>query len=128
MPVVVAQVRQRMEALDQTLTAHITDSESELADLLPTEEQEATEEGVPALDQIWALTATRLNTIPRIGFLTALWIVVTTMNFSLCASAEQAEYAGLALMPRESGTRVHKRPCIGHMGNGVTVQKLVKVR
>jgi transposase len=51
--------------------------------------------------------------------LTALWMVVTTMNFSLCSCAEQAAaYAGLAPMPRESGTSVHKRPCIGHTGNG----------
>jgi hypothetical protein len=54
-----------------------------------------------------------------IGLLTALWIVVTTMNFTLCSSAEQAAaYAGLVPMQRESGTSVHKRPCIGHTGNG----------
>ncbi|MGO8949340.1 MAG: transposase [Ktedonobacterales bacterium] len=27
-------------------------------------------------------------------------------------------YAGLAPMPRQSGTSVNKRPCIGHGGNG----------
>jgi len=58
--------------------------------LLPTEEQETSEEGTPSLDRAWALTLARLQTIPGIGFLTALWIVVTTMNFSLCSSAEPA--------------------------------------
>jgi transposase len=119
MPVVVAQVRQRMEALDQTLTAQLTDIETELTTLLPTEDLENSAEGEPSLDRAWARTLAKLQTIPGIGLLTALWIVVTTMNFSLCSSAEQASaYAGLAPMPRESGTSVHKRPCIGHTGNG----------
>jgi transposase len=121
MPVVIAQVRQRMEALDQTFTAQLTDIETELATLLPTEdlEVENSEEGEPSLDLAWARTLVRLQTIPGIGLLTALWIVVTTMNFSLCSSAEQAAaYAGLAPMPRESETSVHKHPCIGHTGNG----------
>ena len=78
-----------------------------------------TEGGAPALDRAWALTVTRLQTIPGSGLLTALWIVVTTMNFSLCSSAEQAAaYAGLAPMPRESSTSIRKRSCIGHTGNG----------
>jgi len=48
-----------------------------------------------------------------------MWIVVTTMNFTLCASAEQAAaYAGLVHIPREPGKSVYKRPCIGHAGNG----------
>jgi len=120
-PVVVTQVRQRMEALDQTLTAQVAEIEAELAALVrPEEEQTATgtmAEVTP--EQAWAKSIARLQTIPGIGLLTALWIVVTTMNFTLCASAEQAAaYAGLVPMPRESGTSVYKRPCIGHTGNG----------
>jgi transposase len=119
MPVVIAQVRQRMEALDRILTDQIAAIESELVALLPTEEQETFEKGEPSLDRAWAITVTRLQSIPGIGFLTALWIVVTTMNFTLCSSAEQvAAYAGLVPMPRQSGTSVQKRPCIGHTGNG----------
>jgi len=56
MPVVVAQVRKRMEALDQTLTAQIGDIEAELVALLPTEEQEGPEEGSPSLDRVNANT------------------------------------------------------------------------
>jgi transposase len=103
MPVVVAQVRQRMEALDQVLTAQLAALESELGALLPTEKQETCEEGEPSLDRAWAISVAKLQSIPGIGSLTALWIVVTTMNFTLCSSAEQAAaYAGLAPMPRQS--------------------------
>src|SRR5450432_1094837 len=119
MPVVVAQVRHRMETLDEILTAQIAEIETELTAQLPTENLEITEEGEPAFDRAWARTLIKLQTIPGIGVLTAMWIVVTTMNFRLCSSAEQVTaYAGLAPMPRESGTSVHKRPCIGHAGNG----------
>jgi transposase len=118
-PVVVAQVRQRMQALDQTLTVQIAEVEAELAALLPSEKLQTPSPADHSPDQAWARTIARLQTIPGIGLLTALWIVVTTMNFTLCSSAEQAAaYAGLAPMPRESGTSVHKRPCIGHTGNG----------
>lgn len=120
-PVVVTPVRQRMEALDQTLTAQIAEIEAELAALVHPEEEQAAagvaEDATP--EQVWAKNIARLQTIPGIGLLTAMWIVVTTMNFTLCASAEQAAaYAGLVPMPRESGTSVYKRPCIGHTGNG----------
>ena len=119
MPVVVAQIRQRMKALDQTLTTQLTDIDPELATLLPTEDLEYSEEGEPSLDHAWARTLAKLQTIPGIGLLTALWIVVTAMNFSLCSSAEQAAaYAGLAPMTRESGTSIYKRPCIGHTDSG----------
>jgi transposase len=105
-PVVVAPVRQRMQALDQTLTAQVAEIEAEMATLLTS----AGEDGSP--DQDWAKNIARLQTIPGVGLRTAMWIVVTTMNFTLCASAEQAAtYAGLAPMPGESGTSVYKRPC-----------------
>src|SRR5215469_7636944 len=119
LPVVVAQVRQRMEARDQTLTTQITPIETALAALLPTENLDPADEEELSPEQAWARTLAKLQTIPGIGLLTALWIVVTTMNFTLGSSAEQAAaYAGLAPMPRESGVSVHKRPCIGHTGNG----------
>lgn len=119
-PVVVTPVRQRMQALDQTLTAQIAEIEAELAALVLLEEKQtgagAKEDAPP--DQAWAKNIARLQTIPGIGRLTAMWIVVTTMNFTLSTSAEQAAaYAGLVPMPRESGTSVYKRPCIGHTGN-----------
>lgn len=118
-PVIVPQVRQRMEALDQTLIAQLAEVDAELLGLLPAECMETPDTGEASPEQAWAITLAKLQTIPGIGLLTAMWIVVTTLNFTLCASAEQAAaYAGLAPMPRESGTSVHKHPYIGHTGNG----------
>lgn len=118
-PVVVAQVRQRMQTLDQTIVEQIAQIETELAALVSTDEQEAAEDEDHSVDQAWRRTLAKLQTIPGIGLVTALWIVVATLNFTLCSSTKQATaYAGLAPMPQESGTSVHKRPCIGHTGNG----------
>lgn len=118
-PARVAQVCQRIEALDQTLTTQISEIEAELATLLPDGREEAPSGADDALDRVWARNIARLQTIPGIGPITAMWIVVATMNFTLCPSPEQAAaYAGLAPMPRESGTSVYQRPCIGHSGNG----------
>jgi transposase len=110
--VAVASVLTRLESLDQQLSAQIAEIESELVDILHQSSPETPE----AVD--WSKTITCLQTIPGIGLLTALWIVVSTLNFTLCQSAEQAAaYAGLAPIPRQSGTSVNKRPCIGHTGN-----------
>jgi len=118
-PVVVAQVRQRMHTLDQTITDQLAHVETELADLVSADDQQAGEDGEASVDRAWLRTLATLPTLPGIGLLTALWIVVATLHFTLCSSAEQAAAsAGLAPMPRESGTSVHKRPCIGHTGNG----------
>ena len=108
-PVVIAQVRTRMEALDETLTAHIAEVEAELASLLPAgiTDAEVTE---TSPEQSWALSTALLQTIQGIGQFTAMWIVVATMNFTICTSAEQAvAYAGLAPMPHQSGTSVNMR-------------------
>jgi transposase len=118
-PVVVAQVRQRMHLLDQTSVEQIAQIDTELAALVSADEQEAALDEAVSVDRAWLRTLATLQTIPGIGLVTALWIVVAPMNFTLCSSAEQATaYAGLAPMPRESGTSVHNRPCIGHTGNG----------
>ncbi|HEY3230427.1 MAG TPA: IS110 family transposase [Roseiflexaceae bacterium] len=105
-PVVIATVRTRLEQLIATLTDQITEVEAEIA---------------PALQQdaAWAAAASRLQTITGIGLLTAAWIVVTTVNFRLCPSADAAVgYAGLAPMPYDSGSSVRGRRRIGHRGNG----------
>jgi transposase len=105
-PVVIAAVRERMEQLIATLTDQIAEVEAEIA---------------PALQQDadWAAAASRLQTIKGIGLLTAAWLVVTTVNFRVCPSADAAVgYAGLAPMPYDSGTSVRGRRRIGHRGNG----------
>src|SRR5437899_2014782 len=114
-PAMVPQVCQRMEALDQTLTAQIAQIEAELATVLSsTQEEKPLHEDDDAHAREWAKAIARLQTVPGIGLITATWIVVTTMNFTLCADASKAvAYAGLAPLPRESGTSVHQRACIG---------------
>ena len=104
-PTVVAGVRARWEELSATLAAQIADVERDLA-------------GVLAQDDAWTDAIRRLQSIPGVGVVTAAWLVVATHNFTLCADAEQATaYAGLAPMPRQSGTSVRGRACIGHAGN-----------
>jgi len=105
-PVVILTVRTRMEQLITTLTEQIAAVEAEIA---------------PALQQDadWAAAAARLQTIKGIGLLTASWLVVTTVNFRVCPSADAAVgYAGLAPLPHDSGSSVHGRRRIGHRGNG----------
>jgi transposase len=66
----------------------------------------------------WARSAELLQSIPGIGMLTAAWLLVLTVNFSACASAEAAvNYAGLAPLPRESGTSVRGRTQLQQGGN-----------
>ena len=94
-----------MEALLATLEEQITGVEREIPQVLQQEAQ-------------WAKAAQLLDTIPGIGLLTAAWLLVTTLNFTVCATAElAAAYAGLAPNPRESGTSVRGRATIGHEGN-----------
>lgn len=104
-PVVVAAVVARMDTLIATLDAQIAEVEAELRPAL-------------AGDAAWAAAARRLESIKGIGLVTALWILVTTLNFSLCATPEAAvAYAGLAPREVESGTSVRRRKCIGKAGN-----------
>ncbi len=51
--------------------------------------------------------------------MTAAWLLVSTMNFTLCATPEAATaYAGLAPMPHTSGTSGRGQARIGHGGHG----------
>jgi transposase len=105
-PVVIASVRTRMETLIVTLTQQIEEVDGEIASALQH-------------DAAWAAAAQRLQTIPGIGLLTAVWLLVVTINFSLCQTPEQAvSYAGLAPRDWRSGSSIHGRPRIGHTGNG----------
>ena len=71
------------------------------------------------LEEEWAASVARLQTIPGVGPLTALWLVVLTLNFTLCTKAESlVQFAGLAPIERRSGTSVRGRPMIGHGGHG----------
>ena len=69
-------------------------------------------------DGAWAQSAALLKSIKGIGLVTTAWLLVTTLNFTACNSAEAAvAYAGLAALARASGTSVRGRRQIGHAGN-----------
>ena len=59
-----------------------------------------------------------LRSITGIGLVTSAWLLVATLNFEACQSAESAAaYAGLIPLARESGTSVRHRARIGHAGH-----------
>jgi transposase len=104
-PYVVATVRERLDTLIATFTAQIAELEREIAMALQQ-------------DEAWAAAAARLQTITGIGLLSTAWLLVATLNFTLCPTPEAlTAYAGLVPYQRESGRSVRKRPCIGHTGH-----------
>ena len=105
-PEVIESVRLRMECLLSTFQLQIDEIEVEIAAALNQ-------------DSAWAAAAERLQSIKGVGWVTAAWTLVTTLNFTTCDSIESlTAYAGLAPMPRQSGSSVWHRPSIGHSGNG----------
>ncbi len=104
-PVVVASVQDHLDAVIAMLDARIADLEVEIATVLQASD--------------WAESLACLTSAPGIGVLTAAWLLVSTMNFTLCATPEAATaYAGLAPMPHVSGTSVRGQARIGHGGHG----------
>ena len=104
-PVVIAAVRQRLDRLLETLNAQIAEVEGELAAALQ-------------MDAAWARAAERVLSITGVGLITAGWLLVATLNFSICCTPEQATaYAGLAPREWQSGTSVRRGKHIGHTGN-----------
>lgn len=105
-PEVIASVRTRMESLLSILQSQIDEIEVEIAAALNQ-------------DSAWATAAERLQSIKGIGWVTAAWTLVSTLNFTTCETVDSlTAYAGLAPMPRQSGSSVWHRPSIGHSGNG----------
>ena len=104
-PVTVASVLTQLDGVIADLDQRLTSLEAEIAAVLA--------------DGAWASSAALLGTIPGIGLVTSAWLLVSTLNFSLCATPEQAAaYAGLVPLQRESGTSVRGRAQLGHGGNG----------
>jgi transposase len=121
----VAAVRQRNVELTASINQHIAQLDSELLALVKVEQESGTEapieeekEPADALEKRWKAAIALLLTIPGIGLLTACWLVVATLNFTLCETAEAAvHYVGLAPMLRLSGTSVRGQAHIGHSGH-----------
>lgn len=103
-PVVVDSPRDPLTALIDDLDTRLAQLEAEMRTVLT--------------ESAWAASAALLLTIPGIGLLTSAWLLVSTVNFTLCPTPEAAvSYAGLAPQPYASGTSVWRRPQIGHRGH-----------
>lgn len=103
-PVHIASALDQLDAVIADLDTRITTLEDELTAVLR--------------DGAWAASAALLGTITGIGLVTTAWVLVATLNFAACASAEgAAAYAGLVPLTRESGTSVRGRATIGHGGH-----------
>ncbi len=103
-PVVVESARRQFDELIADLDRRIAAVERELEAALA--------------DGAWAASAAHLTSAPGIGAVTAAWLLVATVNFTLAPTPQAlAAYAGLAPMPRQSGTSVRGRASIGHAGN-----------
>jgi transposase len=106
LPVVIETVRQRFTQLLTTFATQLAAVEAEIME-------------VWQQDTAWATAGQRLQSIKGIGWGTAAGTLVSTLNFTTCDTVEAlTAYAGLAPMPRQSGTSVWPRPSIGHTGNG----------
>ena len=104
-PVVVAAVRQHLDELSADLDRRIAALEVAITAVLK--------------ESVWAASLACLTSAPGIGLVTAAWLLVGTLNFTLCNGPDAlTAYVGLAPMPRESGRTIRGRPAIGHDGNG----------
>ena len=104
-PVVVEGVRRHLDELIADLDRRVAALEAEIAAMLK--------------ESVWAESLACLTSAPGIGLVTAAWLLVGTLNFTLCAGPTAlTAYTGLAPMPRESGRSLRGRPSIGHDGNG----------
>jgi transposase len=104
-PVVIPSVRTHLDGVIADLDKRLADLDAELTQVLT--------------DGAWAESATLLASITGIGMVTSAWLLVGTLNFQGCASAEAASaYVGLVPLAHESGSSVRGRSAIGHGGHG----------
>jgi transposase len=103
-PVVVESVLAQLDESIADLNRRMQQLEDELAAILQ--------------DSAWAESAALVLSITGIGLVTAAWLLVTTLNFTIAATPESlAAYAGLAPLPHDSGSSVRGRRQIGPGGN-----------
>lgn len=103
-PVQIASVHDHLTTLITGLDQHIAALDDEIAQVL--------KQGA------WSESAMLLTTITGVGLITSAWLLVATLNFTACASAEAASaYVGLVPLAHESGSSVHRRARIGHGGH-----------
>ena len=103
-PVVIAAVRDHLDGVIADVDKRLTALDVEIVQVLT--------------DGAWAESATLLASITGIGMVTSAWLLVGTLNFAGCASAEAAAaYVGLVPLAHESGSSVRGRAAIGHGGH-----------
>jgi transposase len=103
-PVRIASALDQLDAVIADLDTRIATLDDELTSVLR--------------DGAWARSAALLSSITGIGLVTTAWLLVATLNFEACASAESAAaYAGLVPLAHQSGTSVRGRARIGHAGH-----------
>lgn len=103
-PVHIAGALDQLDAVISDLDTRIAILEDELAGVLR--------------DGAWAGSAKLLGSITGIGLVSTAWLLVATLNFAGCSSAEQlTAYAGLVPLAHESGTSVRGRARLGHGGH-----------
>jgi transposase len=103
-PVVIESVKAHLDSVIAELESHLARLDAEITQVLR--------------DGVWAEAATLLLSITGIGMVTTGWLLVGTLNFSACSSAESAAaYVGLVPLERESGSSVRGRAMIGHGGH-----------
>jgi transposase len=127
-PVVIPAVRQRNMQLIESINQHLAPLDAELLAFVKVEQESvgsapAEADGAPVDELVkqWKAAIALLVTMPGIGLLTACWLVVATLNFTLCETAEAAvHYVGLAPVLCSSGTSVRSRAQIGHSGHART--------
>jgi transposase len=103
-PVVIEAVQKQLDQVISDLDAQLATLEGEIAQVLS--------------DGAWSESASLLTSIRGIGKVTSAWLLVGTLNFQACSSADAAAaYVGLVPLAHESGTSVRGRAQIGHGGN-----------
>jgi transposase len=103
-PVVISSVREHLDKVIAELDTRLAALDTEIAQVLS--------------DGAWAESATLFRGITAIGMVTTAWLLVGTLNFQACASAEAAAaYVGLVPLVRESGSSVRNRAHLGHGGH-----------
>jgi transposase len=104
-PEVFATILDRYEAHITFLNQQVEGLDQEIQNLLQSDPQ-------------WADAAHYLLSIKGIGPITAAWLLVATLNFTTCQTAEQlVAFAGLAPYRRQSGAHLNQSRRIGHGGH-----------
>jgi transposase len=119
-PIVIESVRIQLEKLRDTIILQIGQMDDEIKSLIKAElaDFEKLDETLLTPEQRYKKNIALLRSIPGIGIMTACYLVLATLNFTTCESAEAlVNYAGLAPLEYKSGTSIRGRPQIGHSGH-----------